>query len=59
MINEQKNRSDIYCMFFFGLLSCAIVAMIARDLVGIVTDLWYGFGNVMMEFFSVIEQLPI
>ena len=43
-----------YCLpiVAFGFLSVG-------DFAEIVTDLWYGFGNVTLEFGRVVEQLPV
>lgn len=39
-------------------LFCIIIVFIGKELVETVTDLWYGLGNAMMEFGSLIERLP-
>jgi hypothetical protein len=46
-------------IIIYAILLCVTVVLLAKDFVGIVTDLWFGFDDVMMEFGRVIEQLPI
>lgn len=36
-----------------------IIVLMVKEFIGILSDLWYGFGHIMMEFGGVIEQLPI
>lgn len=59
MMETKWDRGDIICMFIFTVLFCGVMAFIARDFVRIVMDTWYGFGDVMIEFGSIIEQLPV
>jgi len=58
-MEKRWDRNDKIFMFFFIILSCSIMAFVVRDFARIVTDMWYGFGSVMMEFGSIIEQLPV
>jgi len=58
-MEKQWVLNDTLFMFIFIVLSCGTMAYSASDFVGIVSDLWYEFGNVMMEFGRVVEQLPI
>jgi len=58
-MEKHWDLNDILFLVFFTILSCAIMTFMAKDFAGIITDLWYGFGNVMVEFGRVVEQLPI
>ena len=58
-MERRWDRNEKLFMSFFILLSCSIMAFIVRDFARIVTDMWCGFGSVMMEFGSIIEQLPV
>ena len=59
MTEETWDLNDKLFMVFFIALSCGVMALLAGDFVGIITDLWFGFDNAMMEFGRVIEQLPV
>lgn len=58
-MEKKWDRSDKVFILLFTVLSCIILVFIARDFAQIVTDIWYGFGNVIMEFGRVVEQLPV
>ena len=58
-MERQITWSDRIFMALLLTLFCIIAAVIGKEFVEIVTDIYYGLGDVMMEFGSVIERLPM
>ncbi len=60
--NSMESRTALYdkaLILLSFILFCAIIVIMIKEFIGLLSGLWYGFGHVMMEFGDVIEQLPI
>lgn len=60
--NPMERRTELFDKILILLsftMFCAIIVLMVKEFIGILSDLWYGFGHIMMEFGDVIEQLPI